>query len=169
MIPAFVTKSLAKHRRHYYNGLRALALVDGVHYQNHTGRKLESREGLSVSLFAHTKDIALAHAGPWLVDASRAQDCVADLSELEEEQPAVIWLVTQCNIEDQAAKLRPYLSVVAPNRKSALLRFWDPRVIHTLDEIYNSQQERELFKTAVEWLYLHEGQRLSINGYAKTE
>lgn len=162
MIPASVNEQLRKCRLRHYNS-HVLALVDGIQYQQHTSHQLEPVDDIAVSLFAGTEDIALAHAGPWLVDPKKARESIADLGELEQARPGVIWLITSENIERQAAKLRPYLDIELPNGKSALLRFWDPRILHALNEAYRGKAERALFRTAHGWQYLNEGQRFNVN------
>lgn len=162
MIPDSVAAQLREYRRRHYSG-HVLALVDGLQYQQHTGRQLTPEDDTAVSLFAGTRDIALAHAGPWLVDPTTARDRVADLVELERDRPGVIWLIASESPETQAGKLRPYLNIRLPDGRSALLRFWDPRVIHALDAAYRDKAARELFRTAYEWQYLHEGQRHTVN------
>jgi hypothetical protein len=165
MIPIPVAERLDRHAQRFNGPLRALALVDGLQYQQHTGRSLETRESIAEPLLAGTKEAALAHAGPWLIDAANAGDHVADLRELEQGRPSVIWLIVWRDIEEQAARLRPHLNIRLPNGRLALLRFWDPRVIHALNEAYQGGDERELFRTASEWQYLHEGQRRYITDH----
>lgn len=161
MIPASVNEQLRKCLTRRY-GAHVLALVDGIQYQQHTGQRLTSEDDMTVSLFAGTKDIALAHAGPWLVDPMKARDRLADLDELEQVRPGVIWLITSEHIERQADRLRLHLNIRTQNGRSALLRFWDPRVLHALDAACQDKAKRGLFLTAHAWQYLHEGQRFTI-------
>ncbi|WP_322030092.1 DUF4123 domain-containing protein [Paraburkholderia sp. J76] len=165
MTPASVNEQLRKYRRFHYSG-HVLALVDGLQYQQHTGQQLTSEDDVVVSLFAGTKEIALAHAGPWLIDLKAARDRIADLGELEQVRPGVIWLITSESLERQAEKLRPHLDIRLPDRRSALLRFWDPRVLHALNAICQDKASRALFRTAHAWQYLNEGQRFTINDNA---
>jgi hypothetical protein len=162
VIPASVNEQLGKYRRRQYGG-HIFALVDGLQYQQHTGQQLAPQDDMIVSLFASTREIALAHAGPWLVDLKAARDHVADLGELEQARHGVIWLITSESVERLAEKLRPHLNIETPNRRSALLRFWDPRVLHALDAVCQDKAGRELFRTVGAWQYLHEGQRFTIN------
>lgn len=165
MVPASVNEQLRKWRKRYYYSSHVLALVDGLQYQQHTGQQLAPEDDLVASLFAGTKDIALAHAGPWLIDPKAARDRLADLGEVEQARPGVVWLITSESVERQAEKLRPHLNIRFPNGRSAIVRFWDPRVIHTLNETYQSRARRELFRTAYEWQYINEGQRHTINDH----
>ncbi|MBN3856032.1 DUF4123 domain-containing protein [Paraburkholderia sp. Ac-20340] len=87
------------------------------------------------------------------------------MGKFELARPGVIWLIAWRDIEEQAARLRPHLNTLLPNGRAALLRFWDPRVIHALNEAYRSADDRDLFRTAFEWQYLHEGQRRYITDH----
>ncbi|MCC8402938.1 DUF4123 domain-containing protein [Paraburkholderia sp. MMS20-SJTN17] len=162
MITASVKEQLRQYGEQRFSG-NVLALVDGIQYQQHTGQQLTPENDRTVSLFAGTNDVALAHAGPWLVDPKTARDHLADLRELEQARPGVIWLISSESLERQAAKLRPHLTVRIPEGRSAVLRFWDPRVLHALNAVCHGRSERELFRAADAWHYLNEGRRFTIN------
>ena len=162
MISASINEQFPQYGERHFSG-HVLALVDGIHYQQHTGQQLAPENDRTVSLFAGTNDIALAHAGPWLVDPETSRDHLADLRKLEQARPAVIWLITSESLERQAAKLRPHLNTRLPKGRSALLRFWDPRVFHALNAVCQGKSERELFRAADAWHYLNEGRRFTIN------
>ncbi|WP_059930038.1 DUF4123 domain-containing protein [Burkholderia ubonensis] len=163
MIPMTVVERFRTYPNRHFDAMRVYALVDGLQYQQHTGQQLEPIDDIAVSLFAGTTDIALAHAGPWLIYTKDAQGRIAELDALETARPGVVWLFASADLETLAGKMRPHLSVRLSNSKSAMLRFWDPRVLHELNQSLQSKQERALFKTAREWLYLNEGQRRFID------
>ncbi|KVT53058.1 hypothetical protein WK53_07905 [Burkholderia ubonensis] len=158
-----VVERFRTYPNRHFDAMRVYALVDGLQYQQHTGQQLEPIDDIAVSLFAGTTDIALAHAGPWLIYTKDAQGRIAELDALETARPGVVWLFASADLETLAGKMRPHLSVRLSNSKSAMLRFWDPRVLHELNQSLQSKQERALFKTAREWLYLNEGQRRFID------
>ncbi|MGF6481006.1 DUF4123 domain-containing protein [Paraburkholderia sp. JPY419] len=162
MIPASVNEQLRQYGQWRYSG-HVLALVDGIQYQQHTGQQLTAETDRAVSLFAGTHEMALAHAGPWLLDPKMARDFIADLRELEQARPGVIWLSTSESLERQAEKLRPHLHTRIPKGRPALLRFWDPRVLHALDAVCRGKSGRELFRAADTWHYLNEGRRFTID------
>ncbi|QMI44977.1 MULTISPECIES: DUF4123 domain-containing protein [Burkholderia] len=168
MIPVSVVERFRTYPNRHFDAMRIYALVDGLQYQQHTGQPLEAIDDVAASLFAGTTDIALAHAGPWLIYTKDAQGRIAELDDLEAARPGVIWLFASLDLEGLAGKLRPHLSVRLPNSRSAMLRFWDPRVLHGLNQSFQSKQERTLFSAATEWLYLNEGQRLHINADTST-
>lgn len=142
--------------------LRLYALVDGAQYRSQLGMSLTTREGCH-SLFAGTPDAALAHAGPWLVDAEQAGDALLEsLASLEQALPAVTWLIAPQNIAGLAQLLQLNLDTVLPDGRTALLRFWDPRVLVSLAEVLEPGQREEFFGYIHEWHLLHRGQRTWI-------
>lgn len=142
--------------------LRLYALVDGALYQAHRDGPLHPCDGLR-SLFAGTQDAALAHAGPWLVDAGHAGEAFTeDLAGLEQEAPAVTWLIASQTLEGLAQLLQLNLDTRLPDGRTALLRFWDPRVLASLAEVLDPQQREAFFGHIHEWHLLYRGQRAWI-------
>lgn len=142
--------------------LRLYALVDGAQYRTQFGTSLTAQEGFH-SLFAGTPDAALAHAGPWLVDAEQAGDVLLGaLASLEQAASAVIWLIAPQNIAGLAQLLQLNLDTTLPDGRTALLRFWDPRVLVSLAEVLEPGQREKFFGYIHEWHLLHRGQRTWI-------
>lgn len=156
-----VTQRLADLRQNFA-ALRLYALVDGVQYQEHRGVRLASQAGYR-SLFAGTPDEALAHAGPWLVDTATAgEEQTDDLAQLEREAPAVTWLIAPQDIGGLAQLLQLRLDTRLPDGRTALLRFWDPRVLVSLAQLLDEAQRGEFFAYIEEWHLLHNGKRVWI-------
>jgi hypothetical protein len=144
------------------SALRLYVLVDGVQYQTQLCKRLQPGRGL-FPLFAGTQDAALAHAGPWLVDAALAGEAmVAELAALEREAPSLIWLIAPQDLEGLAQLLQLRLEVSLPDGRSALLRFWDPRVLVKLARTLDGAQREEFFGHIHEWHLLDEGRRMWI-------
>lgn len=142
--------------------LRLYALVDGAQYQTHRGGPLQGHAGL-YALFSGTPDAGLAHAGPWLVDAEQAGNALtADLAELEKQAPAVTWLLAMQDLAGLAQLLQLNLDTRLPDGRTALLRFWDPRVLVTLAELLGPEQRETFFAHIHEWHLLHNEQRAWI-------
>ncbi len=142
--------------------LRLYALVDGVQYQTQLCKRIEPGHGL-FPLFAGTADAALAHAGPWLVDAALVGEAmVAELTTLEREAPSLTWLIAPQDLDGLRQLLQLRLDVALPDGRSALLRFWDPRVLANLARTLDGAQREEFFGHIHEWHLLHEGQRVWI-------
>lgn len=142
--------------------LRLYALVDGVQYQSQLCKRLQPGGGL-FALFAGTPDAALAHAGPWLVDAAVTGEAMVDeLATLERNAPSLTWLITPQDLEGLGQLLQLRLDVKLPDGRSALLRFWDPRVLAALARTLDGAQREAFFGHIHEWHLLHEGQRVWI-------
>ncbi|MCU6502293.1 DUF4123 domain-containing protein [Rugamonas sp. A1-17] len=142
--------------------LRLYALVEGAQYRTHFGEPCLTRVGFR-SLFADTQDEALGHAGPWLIDAEQVgAEMVEALVALEHAAPAVSWLIAPQTLEGLAQLLQLNLDTELPDGRSALLRFWDPRVLVSLAEVLEPAQSETFFAHIHEWHLLHKGQRVWI-------
>ncbi|WP_354674959.1 DUF4123 domain-containing protein [Cupriavidus alkaliphilus] len=143
--------------------LNLYALVDGVLYQQHRERQLEQVPGGIVALFSGTGDDALAHAGPWLVDAAQVTEAVLrDLISLERAAPAVTWLIAEADFTGLTQLLQLRLDIKLPDGRTALLRFWDPRVLAGLFQLLAGDQRAEFFRHIHEWHLLANGRRVWI-------
>lgn len=142
--------------------LRLYALVDGAQYRAQCGEPCTARKGFH-SLFAGTPDAALAHAGPWLIDAEHVGATLVDaLAAMEQAVPAVSWLIAAQTLEGLAQLLQLNLDTELPDGRTALLRFWDPRVLVNLAEVLEPAQRETFFTHIHEWHLLHKGQRVWI-------
>jgi len=159
--PAEVVERLA--RLHQQSpAFRLYALVDGAQYRTHVGEQITARPGF-LSLFADTPDAALAHAGPWLVDTAQAGAAlVAAITALEQDAPAVTWLIAPQDLAGLAQLLQLNLDIELPDGRAALLRFWDPRVLVSLAEILARDQRETFFAHIHEWHLLRDGRRTWI-------
>jgi hypothetical protein len=143
-------------------GLRLFALVDGVQYTRHCEQPLAPLPGRR-ALFDGTNEAHLAHAGPWLVDVAQADPPhVAQLVELEKAAPAVTWLMARMELDGLATLLAQRLDTRLPDGRTALVRFYDPRVLLSLVEILDGTQREEFFAPIHEWHLLRNGKRAWI-------
>jgi Domain of unknown function (DUF4123) len=142
--------------------LRLYALVDGAQYETHREERLTPRNGLS-ALFEGTPDAALAHAGPWLADtAALSEKEVNDLATLEREAPAVSWLIASLDLMGLTQLLQLQIDMKLPDSRTALLRFWDPRVLVSMAQLLEPKQRESFFAHIEEWHLLHQGKRAHI-------
>ena len=84
------------------------------------------------------------------------------LAALEQTSPAVTWLIAQQNLDGLAQLLQLNLDTELPDGRTALLRFWDPRVLFNLAELLEPGQREMFFAHIHEWHLLHKGQRTWI-------
>ena len=160
-----VMKRLAELRQQT-DSMRLYALVDGAQYQTSRGMWL-ARQAAFYSLFDGTPDAALSHAGPWLIDVEQAgRAWVDDLAALEQEIPAVSWLITPQSAQGLAQLLQLNLDATMPDGRAAMLRFWDPRVLVSLAAVLSNDQRQDFFGHIHEWHLLHKGQRAWIGRHA---
>lgn len=158
--PDVVTRLAQLQKRK--EALRLFALVDGTRYLAQFGEPCIEQVGIR-SLFTGTPDAALAHAGPWLVDAEQVGPMMVDaLATLERAAPAVTWLIASPTLESLVRLLQLKLNTVMPDGRIALLRFWDPRVLINLAELLEHAQREVFFGDIDEWHLLHHGQRTWI-------
>lgn len=144
------------------DALRLYALVDGVQYRHQRGEPLALRAGF-YSLFEGTADAGLAHAGPWLIDVEQAgAEMASDLAALENETPAVSWIIAPQTLDGLAQLLQLKLDAKMPDGRTALLRFWDPRVLVSLAQVLSNEQRHEFFGHIHEWHLLYNGKRAWI-------
>lgn len=150
------------HLRQSVGALRLYALVDGVQYRMQFNEPCTEREGFR-SLFADTLDAALAHAGPWLIDTEQVgAELIDALVAMEQVSPAVTWLFAVQTLDGLAQLLQLNLDIELPDGRTALLRFWDPRVLVNLAEVLEPTQRETFFAHIHEWHLLHKGKRVWI-------
>lgn len=144
--------------------LRLYALVDGAKFEMKREARINRKPGF-YSLFEGTPDSALAHAGPWLVDAEIAEDAfVEDLAKLELETGTITWLIAPQSLEGLGQLFQLSLDTKMPDGRTVLLRFWDPRVLASLSEILSAEQWQTSFGYVHEWHLLDKGKRALIRG-----
>ncbi|APF85643.1 DUF4123 domain-containing protein [Ralstonia solanacearum] len=142
--------------------LRLYALVDGAQYQQQVGAPILPRH-YTASLFEGTADAPLAHAGPWLVDVQQVDsEVLSDLERMEARAPAVSWLIAQSDLPGLAQLLQRQLDIRLPDGRTALLRFWDPRVLVRLVQVLEAGQLQAFFADIEEWHMLRDGERVWI-------
>lgn len=144
------------------DGLRLYVLLDGAQYLQHRGERMTEAEG-RYALFAGTPDAPLSHVGPWLIDAETiGESSLHDLIAMEREIPALTWIIAPQTLDGLAQLLQLNLNLRLPDGRTALLRFWDPRVLVTLADVLTAEQRYAFFGRIYEWHLLHEGRRVWI-------
>ncbi|MES3020873.1 MAG: DUF4123 domain-containing protein [Pseudomonadota bacterium] len=162
MTPMIDVMERLTHLRKETDALRLYALIDGAQYETRRGKRLERQAG-RYPLFDGTPDAPLAHAGPWVIDAEAAGDAfTSDIAALEREAAAVCWVIALQSLEGLSQLLQLNLDTKLPDGRTALVRFWDPRVLASLAEVLTPVQREEFFGHIHEWHLLHKGQRAWI-------
>lgn len=81
---------------------------------------------------------------------------------LQSRAPFVSWLFTEVPLHGLAQLLQLRLDVRMPDGNTALLRFYDPRVLKGLALTLTPAQREEFFGHIHEWHFVVDGQALRI-------
>ena len=127
------------------------ALVDGLQFERFSGRELETRRNSVLPLFDKYPDSRIAFAGPWLIDMHKAMAFRAELMDLEQQLPAVSWILSALPLSELLTHLQQCMNAEMPDGRIALLRLQDPRVQIRLGEQLDEEQHWEITRGIAEW------------------
>lgn len=134
----------------WQSGHSLYAIVDGAQLSEQSKTSFHQlNTEVQVSLFEGTPDQSLHEFGPLLLNplAIDSEPLLSTLLQQEADgDPVVVWLVSSLPLRQLAPKLRDLLSVDLPGSPDALLRFYDPRVLHKLMAVLSVDQ-RSIFDT----------------------
>jgi Domain of unknown function (DUF4123) len=129
------------------------ALVDALLYERRTHPAALKRSEAAIALFEGTADASLADAGPWLLDFEHVSaDMRRTLLELAASTDGVSWLISAYPFPSLAQELRERLDVRMPDGRTALLRFYDARLIIDIAGLLSLSQRAEFFSPTIDWL-----------------
>ncbi|MFC7519734.1 DUF4123 domain-containing protein [Xanthomonas populi] len=104
------------------------------------------------SLFLGRPEQAHADAGPWLVQVDTTTTLHGWLNALDGTcVPCVSYLASPLAFEPVFAHLQSMLAMALPDGSSALLRFYDPRVMQRLRHVLSAAQLDGLTSPFTEW------------------
>ncbi|PQV51059.1 DUF4123 domain-containing protein [Paraburkholderia sp. BL21I4N1] len=144
--------------------VRLYALVDGLLYGDALGASALERGCTAIALFDDTPDASLADAGPWLIDvegSAMATRCA--LLELAAGASGVSWLTTAYQFQSLARELRERLDVLMPDGGTALLRFYDARLVSDITRVLSSSQRAAFFVPTFDWLVQINGELVRVH------
>ncbi|RQR45607.1 MULTISPECIES: DUF4123 domain-containing protein [unclassified Burkholderia] len=143
------------------------ALVDGLLFEDAAGGSPPERSQGAVALFDGTSDASLADAGPWLLDYERAGGNVRrSLSVMASGPAGVTWLISGYPIESLADELRGRLDVHLPDGHTALLRFYDARIMADVASLMELTQRMQFFVPTFNWLVEVNGKLKGVHPHA---
>ncbi|MGY4730697.1 DUF4123 domain-containing protein [Burkholderia pyrrocinia] len=147
--------------------VRVYALVDGLLYANAAHGSAPQRSQSAVALFDNTPDASLANAGPWLVDYEHASgNTRRALSTMANGSTGVSWLISGYPIESLADELRSRLDVRLPDGRTALLRFYDARIMADVASLMEFTQRMQFFVSTFDWLVEVNGKLRRVHPHA---
>ncbi|KWA72795.1 hypothetical protein WL30_11370 [Burkholderia ubonensis] len=143
------------------------ALVDGLLYADAANESPLQRSQSAVALFHGTPDASLAEAGPWLIDYVRASGITRrTLSSMASSSAGVSWLISAYPIESLADELRNRLDVRLPDGRTALLRFYDARIMADMASLMEFTQRMQFFVATFDWLVEVNGKLKGVHPHA---
>ncbi len=86
------------------------------------------------------------------------------LSILEETYPAVSWLLTSLSLDKLTRHLVSYLNIQLPTKQMALLRFYDPRILHRISDTFSHEQLSAFTHYINKWVYQYNATYYSVSG-----
>ncbi|WP_244137705.1 DUF4123 domain-containing protein [Burkholderia sp. BCC1644] len=137
--------------------LRLLALVDGA--LDDTMLDMARARGIAwCSLYPDTMlEASRPEIGPFLLDLTADNDAshatMLDLLNAGGDADLAVWLATGHALTDLATYLHPLAEATLPDKRQALLRYYDPSILENLVQILTPAQRRELLATFVELRY----------------
>lgn len=143
------------------------ALVDGLLYANAANGSTPQRSQSATAVFDGTQDASLADAGPWLFAYERAAaDIRRTLSTMASSSTGVSWLISAYPIESLADELRSRLDVRLPDGSTALLRFYDARIMTDMASLMEFTQRMQFFVPTFNWLVETNGKLKGVHPHA---
>lgn len=143
------------------------ALVDGLLYADAAGGSSPQRSQSAIAVFDGTQDASLADAGPWLFAYEAAADNIRrTLSTMASGSTGVSWLISAYPTESLADELRGRLDVRLPNGSTALLRFYDARIMADIASLMEFTQRMQFFVPTFDWLVEVNGKLRGVHPHA---
>ncbi|KWI07877.1 DUF4123 domain-containing protein [Burkholderia ubonensis] len=157
----------AKRQQQLTMQVHLYALVDGLLYADAADASPLQRSQSAVALFDGTPDASLADAGPWLIDYERAAGAIRQpLSTMASGSTGVSWLISAYPIESLADELRNRLDVRLPDGRTALLRFYDARIMADMASLMEFTQRMQFFVATFDWLVEVNGKLKGVHPHA---
>lgn len=137
---------------------KLFVLLDCAQLSNEEREAFQSLDSSAcVGLFKGTPDEGLKEVEPLLLDPLNLPPLhgMSWLIQNEKTTPMVVWLTSEASIDQLAQHLRSLSSADLPSARNALLRFYDPRVLHKLMQVMTPDQKALFFTDAQQWWAWH--------------
>ncbi|MBU9576595.1 DUF4123 domain-containing protein [Burkholderia multivorans] len=147
--------------------LRLFALTDGLLYSELSGSAPMRSAESAIALLDGTPDASLADAGPWLFDYDGADSATRDvLTRLAHGEFGVNWIISAYQPRQLAGELRERLDATLPDGRTAMLRYYDARVMRYFAPALTSTERTVFFSPAFDWLIEIDGQLFRVHPHA---
>ncbi|MFG7152706.1 DUF4123 domain-containing protein, partial [Burkholderia pseudomallei] len=88
------------------------------------------------------------------------------LAELAAGPVGMSWLISAYPFERLAAELREHLDVRLPDGRTALLRFYDARIMPDIARVMRDAQRSHFFVATYDWLVEIDGRLTGVHPHA---
>lgn len=153
---------MTQRQKQSHEKLHLYALVDGLEYERLFQDEIKQDETV-LPLFIQPNNQDVAFAGPWLVNPML---CTEEMKnrylQLEQTYPSVSWLISSFSFTSVFNHLESQLHLRLEDNRYALLRYYDPRVLHKLPTVLTPDQFKIFTLQIDEWLYYHDNHYYSI-------
>lgn len=167
MEPSKIGSYFAQRQAQASVPVKLYALVDALLYARASNDSPLERSAACVALFDQTPDASLADAGPWLVDLNAAPAAMEHtLRRLAGGAEGVSWLISAYPLPSLSQELRDRLDVRIPGGRTALLRFYDARIIGDIASMLSFTQRMEFFVPTFDWLAEINGELIRVHPHA---
>lgn len=155
---------LAQRQQQASIPVRLFALFDALMYTRADDAAALERSTSAVALFDGTPDASLADAGPWLVDVKLSPPGMQrTLRTLAAGAGGMSWLISAYGLPSLAHHLRERLDVRMPDGRTALLRFYDARLVGGIAGLLSFSQRAEFFVPTFEWIVEMQGRLIRVH------
>ncbi|OCG10166.1 hypothetical protein A9G24_10610 [Gilliamella sp. App6-5] len=142
--------------------LSLYVLVDGLEYERLFQKEIIQDKN-TLPLFIRPNNKEVAFAGPWLIDIMQVDKNVQNsLLQLEKTYPSVMWLISILSLDYLFNQLENQLHLQLPNKRNALLRYYDPRVLNKLQNVLTPKQFKLFTLNIIDWIYFHNNHYYSL-------
>jgi len=169
-VPSTIDTYFAQRQAQATLPLRLYALIDALLYAATAASgddESVERPASAIALFDGTPDASLADAGPWLIDVEQATgDVRQSLFAMGAGAQGVSWLVSAYPFASLADELRARLDARMPDGRTALLRFYDARLMSEIADLLSFTQRIEFFVPTLDWLIEVNGELTRVHPHA---
>lgn len=158
---SFIMRSLM-----FYPDCSLFALVDGLQYERHFGNEIRHEEGVAEPFLNSWPDSRLAFAGPWLFRLNNSVSNRDKLKQLAEVFPSVSWIISSESLESLIDYFRSFLNLQLPDGRSALFRFYDPRILAEIEFLLDETHYMQLINRTKEWFFQVDGGMIDMKSKA---
>lgn len=167
MQPSKIEDYFAQRQAQASLPVRLYGLVDALLYERASGSAPLERSMSTIALFDGTADASLADAGPWLIDFGQASQAVRQsLFNLGASSEGTSWLISAYPFAALADELRERLNARMPDGRTALLRFYDARLIGDIARLLSLSQRIQFFVPTFDWLVQIDGELTRVHPHA---